>query len=149
MAEQAVPTTSAASTHTDVTADTAARSAPGSNTSAPADAGSTPRPLADSGSDPRSPAGPGAGAPTGPGVRPAPAAAPAVPVDVAHVEEIIGVQEEIFCARQQESRRFALRAGHALAGGVTSSWQITRPQPVWLSHGKGSKIFDVDGNEYV
>src|SRR5260370_7998779 len=41
------------------------------------------------------------------------------------------------------------RAGHALAGGVTSSWQITRPQPVWLSHGKGSKIYDVDGNEYV
>ena len=39
--------------------------------------------------------------------------------------------------------------GRALAGGVTSSWQITAPQPVWLSHGRGSKIYDVDGNEYV
>src|ERR1700735_1988241 len=67
----------------------------------------------------------------------------------AHVHEIIAVQEEIFCARQEESRRLAQRADHALAGGVTSSWQITRPQPVWLSHGKGSKVFDVDGNEYV
>ena len=43
----------------------------------------------------------------------------------------------------------AEKAATALAGGVTSSWQITRPQPVWLSHGKGSKLYDVDGNEYV
>ena len=32
---------------------------------------------------------------------------------------------------------------------MTSSWQITTPQAVWISHGAGSKIFDVDGNEYV
>ena len=32
---------------------------------------------------------------------------------------------------------------------MTSSWQITAPQAVWLSHGAGSKIVDVDGNEYV
>src|SRR5690348_12311150 len=43
----------------------------------------------------------------------------------------------------------ATRAARSLAGGVTSSWQITAPQPVWLSHGRGSKIYDVDGNEYV
>ena len=43
----------------------------------------------------------------------------------------------------------AEKAATALAGGVTSSWQITRPQPVWLSHGRGSKLYDVDGNEYV
>src|SRR6516164_4379841 len=67
----------------------------------------------------------------------------------ASIDEIIAAQEEIFCERQHESRRLAQRAGHALAGGVTSSWQITRPQPVWLSHGQGSKIYDVDGNEYV
>ena len=66
-----------------------------------------------------------------------------------NLSEIIARQEEIFTRRQPESRRMATRAGHALAGGVTSSWQITRPQPVWLSHGKGSKIYDVDGNEYV
>src|SRR5229473_8223362 len=65
------------------------------------------------------------------------------------LSSIIAQQEEIFARRQPESRRMADRAGHALAGGVTSSWQITRPQPVWLSHGRGSKIYDVDGNEYV
>jgi glutamate-1-semialdehyde 2,1-aminomutase len=66
-----------------------------------------------------------------------------------NLSEIIATQEEIFTRRQPESRRMASRAGRALAGGVTSSWQITRPQPVWLSHGKGSKVYDVDGNEYV
>jgi glutamate-1-semialdehyde 2,1-aminomutase len=65
------------------------------------------------------------------------------------LDEIITAQEQIFARRQPESRRLAGVAAGALAGGVTSSWQITSPQPVWLSHGQGSKIYDVDGNEYV
>jgi glutamate-1-semialdehyde 2,1-aminomutase len=67
----------------------------------------------------------------------------------ADLEHVIAEQEQIFVKRQPESQRIAARAGRSLAGGVTSSWQITRPQPVWLSHGSGSKIYDVDGNEYV
>ncbi len=67
----------------------------------------------------------------------------------AGLDQIIARQEEIFVARQPESRRMAGLAAGALAGGVTSSWQITRPQPVWLSHGQGSKIYDVDGHAYV
>jgi glutamate-1-semialdehyde 2,1-aminomutase len=61
----------------------------------------------------------------------------------------IAEQERRFVERQPKSRAMTERASRALAGGVTSSWQITRPQAVWLSHGAGSKIFDVDGNEYV
>src|SRR3984885_15041471 len=68
---------------------------------------------------------------------------------LAVVERLIAQQEAIFVQRQPKSARMADRARHSLAGGVTSSWQITVPQPVWLSHGKGSKIYDVDGNEYV
>ena len=68
------------------------------------------------------------------------------PADLA---EIIAEQERIFADRQPRSREAATRAAGSLAGGVTSSWQITAPQPVWLSHGLGSKIYDVDGNEYV
>jgi glutamate-1-semialdehyde 2,1-aminomutase len=68
------------------------------------------------------------------------------PVDL---ERVIAEQERIFTQRQPESARMAARARDSLAGGVTSSWQITAPQPVWLSHGRGSKIYDVDGNEYV
>jgi glutamate-1-semialdehyde 2,1-aminomutase len=62
---------------------------------------------------------------------------------------IIAEQEEIFVRRQPASARLAASAREHLAGGVTSSWQITQPQPVWLSHGAGSKVYDADGNEYV
>src|SRR5947207_844491 len=68
------------------------------------------------------------------------------PVDL---QRIIADQERIFKQRQPGSAGLAERARRALAGGVTSSWQITAPQPVWLSHGRGSKVYDVDGNEYV
>jgi len=63
--------------------------------------------------------------------------------------EIIEEQEKVFIRRQPESARLAGVATGSLAGGVVSSWQISRPQPVWLSHGQGSKLYDVDGNEYV
>jgi glutamate-1-semialdehyde 2,1-aminomutase len=67
----------------------------------------------------------------------------------ARLKEIIAEQEEIFARRQPKSQHLAEQAQRHLAGGVTSSWQITVPQPVWLSHGRGSKVWDVDGNEYV
>jgi glutamate-1-semialdehyde 2,1-aminomutase len=65
------------------------------------------------------------------------------------LKQIFAEQEEIFVRRQPNSARLAGQAAEHLAGGVTSSWQITAPQPVWLSHGRGSKVWDVDGNEYV
>ena len=67
----------------------------------------------------------------------------------AKLTEIIAEQEQIFVRRQPESQRLAGLARQHLTGGVTSSWQLTAPQPVWLSHGRGSKVWDVDGNEYV
>ena len=63
--------------------------------------------------------------------------------------DIITDQESIFVKRQPKSALLAARARNVLAGGVTSSWQITQPQPVWLSHGVGAKVYDADGNEYV
>jgi glutamate-1-semialdehyde 2,1-aminomutase len=71
-----------------------------------------------------------------------------VPADIT-LTELIAAQEEIFVRRQPNSAHLAATAQQHLAGGVTSSWQITAPQPVWLSHGLGSKVYDVDGNEYV
>ena len=63
--------------------------------------------------------------------------------------DVIAEQEAIFVKRQPKSAALADRASEVLAGGVTSNWQITQPQPVWLSHGAGSKVYDADGNEYV
>ena len=69
--------------------------------------------------------------------------------DLGRVQELIAEGEARFVARQPESARLLARARASLAGGVTSSWQIAWPQPIWISHGKGSKIFDADGAEYV
>jgi glutamate-1-semialdehyde 2,1-aminomutase len=67
----------------------------------------------------------------------------------ARLEAVIAEQEKIFVDRQPRSLEMSRRAVRVLAGGVTSSWQITRPQSVWISHGAGSKIYDVDGEEYI
>ena len=67
----------------------------------------------------------------------------------ARLDGVIAEQEAIFVARQPNSAASSARAARALAGGVTSSWQITRPQAVWLTGGRGSKVYDVDGGEYV
>ena len=65
------------------------------------------------------------------------------------VDQVISEQQEIFLKRQPRSAELVREAEQVLAGGATSSWQIAKPQAVWLSHGAGSKVYDVDGNEYV
>jgi glutamate-1-semialdehyde 2,1-aminomutase len=65
------------------------------------------------------------------------------------LDELIAEQEAGFIERQTKSAAMQERAREFLAGGVTSNWQISRPATIWLSHGSGSKVFDVDGNEFV
>jgi glutamate-1-semialdehyde 2,1-aminomutase len=68
-------------------------------------------------------------------------------LDPDRLDGVIEQETRAFLDRQPRSRELASRARH-LAGGVTSNWQITDPQAVWISHGVGSRIFDVDGCEY-
>jgi glutamate-1-semialdehyde 2,1-aminomutase len=70
-------------------------------------------------------------------------------VDPSRLDDLIGREERAFLARQPRSGELVERARRSLAGGVTSSWQIARPHTVWLSHGRGSRLFDADGNAYV
>ena len=65
------------------------------------------------------------------------------------MDQLIAEQEQIFLRRQPRSTELIARAREHLAGGATSNWQIAQPQAVWMSHGSGSKVFDVDGTEYV
>src|SRR5437667_1975120 len=74
---------------------------------------------------------------------------PSLHPDARRLDELIAAEERTLLGRQPRSAELARRAAAALAGGVRSSWQISRPQPIWLSHGRGSKVWDVDGNEYV
>jgi len=66
-----------------------------------------------------------------------------------HIVRLVEEQEKIFVDRQPRSGEIETRALRSLAGGATSSWMIARPQTVWITHGSGSKIYDLDGNEYV
>jgi glutamate-1-semialdehyde 2,1-aminomutase len=63
------------------------------------------------------------------------------------LDSVIETETEVFVDRQPQSRAFRERA-RRLAGGATSNWQIAEPQAVWISHGQGSKVYDVDGFEY-
>ena len=65
------------------------------------------------------------------------------------VDALITSESEAFVRRQPRSTAMIAEAAKSLAGGATSNWQIAQPQAVWMSHGQGSHVWDVDGNEYV
>ncbi|HXH97454.1 MAG TPA: aminotransferase class III-fold pyridoxal phosphate-dependent enzyme, partial [Gaiellaceae bacterium] len=41
------------------------------------------------------------------------------------------------------------RARQVLANGVSSSYQVRKPWPIYVSHGEGARIWDVDGREML
>src|SRR5262245_38606700 len=69
--------------------------------------------------------------------------------DLAILDELIAQQEQLLLARTTESARLTRDASPHLAGGVASSWQAAPPCPVWVDHGLGARVWDVDGTEYV
>jgi glutamate-1-semialdehyde 2,1-aminomutase len=58
-------------------------------------------------------------------------------------------EEEVFRSKRARSRELWKEAQEYIPRGVPSSFQDTPPQPVFIDHGLGSKVWDVDGNEYV
>jgi glutamate-1-semialdehyde 2,1-aminomutase len=51
-----------------------------------------------------------------------------------------------FEAQTPTSARMYERARRTLPGGVPSSYQVNEPWPMYLSHGEGQYVWDVDGN---
>ena len=74
---------------------------------------------------------------------------PSVDQSTAMLDRLIQDEEARFLERSPEAAIYAEKAAKVLPGGVTSSWQISRPQPIWIEEGRGSRVRDVDGNEYV
>jgi len=68
---------------------------------------------------------------------------------VSILDDLIETEQRKFLERAPKGTEMGLRANRSLAGGVTSSWQISQPQPIWIDRGEGSRVWDVDGNEYV
>ncbi|MGZ4431718.1 MAG: aspartate aminotransferase family protein [Gaiellales bacterium] len=70
-------------------------------------------------------------------------------IDPTRLAKLIETEEALFNERHVKSREMTERARGSLAGGVASSWQATDPHPIYLAEGHGSKVIDLDGNEYV
>lgn len=72
-----------------------------------------------------------------------------VQLDPERVERLTQEQRDKFHGKTPKSGELFDRAKKALTGGVPSSYQMRKPWPIYLTHGKGSHLFDVDGNEYA
>ncbi len=72
-----------------------------------------------------------------------------VEIDLGRVEELIEQEEAALAEKQPRSISYQKEASRRLPGGVSSSWQTSPPHPIYISHGKGSKVWDLDGNEFV
>jgi glutamate-1-semialdehyde 2,1-aminomutase len=70
-------------------------------------------------------------------------------LDSSRVGELIAREERLFSDRLPRSAEQWQHARHSMPRGVPSSFQDAKPHPIFIDHGKGSRIWDVDGNEYV
>ena len=65
------------------------------------------------------------------------------------VADLIQAEEERFRQARPRSHELWTEARQVLPRGVPSSFQDAAPQPIFVDRGKGSRVWDVDGNEYV
>ncbi|MGQ0669023.1 MAG: aspartate aminotransferase family protein [Actinomycetota bacterium] len=72
-----------------------------------------------------------------------------VELDLERIDRLIEEEEAKLEVKHRRSVEYREEASRFLAGGVSSSWQTAPPHAVYVTHGKGSRIWDLDGNEYV
>jgi len=70
-------------------------------------------------------------------------------VSAGRVKELIAAEEERFRQARPRSQKLWQEARAVMPRGVPSSFQDAAPQPVFVERGRGSRVWDVDGNEYV
>src|SRR4051794_4750592 len=70
-------------------------------------------------------------------------------IDRARLSELIERERGKLLARTEGSQRYYERALAVMPRGVPSSFQAADPRPIYLSHGEGARVWDVDGNEYL
>ncbi len=70
-------------------------------------------------------------------------------VSTARVTDLIGREEERFRQARPRSYKLWNEAREVMPRGVPSSFQDAAPQPVFVERGRGSRVWDVDGNEYI
>ena len=68
---------------------------------------------------------------------------------VAKAKQITEREMALYSQRTQQSQVATERARKVMPGGVPSSFQAYDPWPIVVKHASGSKMIDVDDNEYV
>jgi len=62
---------------------------------------------------------------------------------------VVGLSVDFFRSRTGGSARLYGRAVNLTPYGVHSNWRIFEPYPLFMKRGRGSRIWDVDDNEYI
>src|SRR4051794_29972907 len=70
-------------------------------------------------------------------------------IDRKRIAALTEAQQEQFRNNTGASARTFERAVKVMPGGVPSSFQESDPWPVYIERGRGSRVWDVDGNEYA
>jgi glutamate-1-semialdehyde 2,1-aminomutase len=70
-------------------------------------------------------------------------------IPAGRVAELIRAEEERFRKARPRSHQLWTEAREVLSRGVPSSFQDAAPHPIFMERGHGSRVWDVDGNEYV
>jgi glutamate-1-semialdehyde 2,1-aminomutase len=65
------------------------------------------------------------------------------------VKELTDREMSKLAERTPRSKERYERGVKVMPGGVPSSFQVNEPWPVYLERGKGARVWDVDGREYV
>jgi glutamate-1-semialdehyde 2,1-aminomutase len=69
--------------------------------------------------------------------------------DLAKVDELIATEEAALEPKHRASIQYRAVAERYVAGGVASSWQDSPPHAIFVDRGKGNRLWDIDGNEYL
>jgi glutamate-1-semialdehyde 2,1-aminomutase len=70
-----------------------------------------------------------------------------VTIDRERVADLMAREEKRLEEETPKSYEMFRRASKSLVNGVSSTYQVRDPYPIYFSHGKGSKIYSVDGRE--
>ncbi len=72
-----------------------------------------------------------------------------VEIDLTLVDELTRRETQALDGKHARSLSYREQAKRRMPGGVSSSWQSWPPHPIYVDRGLGSRVWDIDGNEYV
>jgi glutamate-1-semialdehyde 2,1-aminomutase len=70
-------------------------------------------------------------------------------LDLERIDHLISEEEAKLEPKHLASLEYRAVAERTVAGGVASSWQDSPPHAIYIDRGQGSRIWDIDGNEYL